>query len=244
MRERILYYALKYDGDFRKISNALLHDEPFKKCQYEGHFITLVDQCYPRCLLQLRFKPWILFYEGDLSLLEKEMIAVVGSRNASEYGKACTYELIHYMKERYGVVSGLAKGIDGYAHQLALLEKRSTIAVVGCGIDVAYPKENEALYKQIAKEGLIISEYPNGSKPYAHHFPWRNRIIAALGKALVVIEAKKRSGTLISVNEALELGKDIYCFPHHYFDENGQGCNSLILQGCAILSGREDIQEI
>lgn len=244
MRKRLLYYAVKYEGDFKSISEALLNNESYEEIKYEGNYITILDDEYPASLLPLRFKPWILFYEGDLTLLHKDMLAIVGSREMSSYGKACCDELEKYVDKAYGFVSGLAKGIDGYAHQLALNNNRSTIAVVGCGIDVQYPKENKQLYEAIARYGLILSEYPKGCKPYAHHFPWRNRIIAAIGNALVVIEAKKRSGTLISVNEALELGKEIYCFPHDYFDENGKGCNTLISQGCNILSEPKDIREI
>lgn len=244
MRKRILYYAVKYEGDFRRISEALLNNEDYEDIKYDGKYITIVDIEYPDALKQLRFKPWILFYEGNINLLKKEMLGVVGSRDISEYGKACCRELIDNINTKYGIISGLAKGIDAYAHYLALLHKKSTMAVIGCGIDVVYPKENKELYRSIAKQGLIISEYPNGCKPYAHHFPWRNRIIAALGSSLVVIEAKRRSGTLISVNEALELGKDVYCFPHTYFDENGIGCNTLIMQGCNILVDQKDIREI
>lgn len=244
MRKRILYYAVKYEGDFKRISEALLNNENYDDIKYEGKFITIVDSQYPETLKQLRFKPWILFYEGNIELLKEELISVVGSRDISEYGKACCHELLDNVKSKYGIVSGLAKGIDAYAHHLALVKKKHTIAVIGCGIDVIYPKENKDLYRQIATRGLIISEYPNGCKPYAHHFPWRNRIIAALGNSLIVVEAKRRSGTMISVNEALELGKDIYCFPHTYFDDNGVGCNTLIMQGCNILVEQKDIREI
>lgn len=244
MRKRILYYAVKYGGDFNKISTALLNNEDYEDIEYQGSYITILDKEYPSAFQQLRFKPWILFYEGNLDLLQKQMLAVVGSRIMSHYGEACCEELITNVKKDYGIVSGMAKGIDAYAHHLAFTTNRGTIAVIGCGIDIVYPLENKELYQKIKKDGLIISEYPNGSKPYACHFPWRNRLIAALGFALVVIEAKRRSGTLISVNEALELGREVYCFPHSYFAENGQGCNLLIMQGCNIITSREDIIEI
>lgn len=172
------------------------------------------------------------------------MIAVVGSRDMSDYGKACTKEVVDELNVKYGIVSGLAKGIDGCAHSYALLQQRSTIAIIGCGLDVCYPKENEKLYASIKKFGLILSEYPYGTKPFAHHFPWRNRIIACLSKCVIVIEAKQRSGTMITVNEALNLGKDIYCFPYRYFDSYGTGCNWLISQGCNIIYCKKDIREI
>lgn len=244
MRNRILYYAVKYKGDFKAITNAILHEEAYEKISYDGKFITLFDKEYPDCLLRLKYKPWILFYEGDISLLQLDMIAVVGARMTSSYGKQCVRVLENNLAQKYGIISGLAKGIDAQAHACSLRHCRKTIAVIGCGIDICYPKENEELYQKIKKEGLIVSEYPYGCKPLAHHFPWRNRIIAALSQALVVVEAKKRSGTMITVNEALDIGIPIYSFPHRFDDENGVGCNQLIAQGAMILTDIEDIKEI
>lgn len=244
MRNRILYYALKYDGEYKKISEAILNDEEYKTVHYKGSYITIVDEQYPPCLFRLKYKPWILFYKGDLNLLNQRLVGVIGSRECSEYGKYCVYDLIMNLNVEYGIISGLAKGIDSYSHLYSLNSNRKTIAVIGCGIDYIYPKENKELYERIEKEGLILSEYPYDTKPYAFHFPWRNRIIASLCESLVVVEAKKRSGTLITVNEALELGKDIYCFPHPFNCEIGEGCNILIEQGSAIIKDFNDIREI
>lgn len=244
MRDRILYYALKFKGDYRLICEAILKNKPYQKTIYHGNYITILDEAYPEVLLHLHYRPWILFYEGDLSLLNKTCIAVIGSRIMSDYGCFCTSFLEEYLPVDTVIVSGLAKGVDAYVHKLALKKKRKCIAVLGCGIDVAYPKENQQLYEQIKKEGLIISEYPNGTKPLKYHFPWRNRIIAALSKAVVVVEAKKHSGTMITVNEALTLGIPIYCFPHRINDENGMGCNMLIAQGSNVIITKEDVKEI
>lgn len=244
MQDRILYYAIKYNGDYTKIKNALFNNEEYKKIKYQGKYLTICDEKYPECFRQLKYKPWILFYKGDIHLLEEKMIGVVGSRQYSAYGETCTVALLAHLNKNYGIVSGLAKGIDAIAHVNSLKQNRKTIAVIGCGIDYVYPKENKELYKQIEKEGLIISEYPYSTKPFAHRFPWRNRLIAALSSSLIVIEAKKRSGTLITVNEALELGKDIYCFPHPFCSINGEGCNALIQQGSAMIKDIKDIQDI
>ncbi len=139
-------------------------------------------------------------------------------------------------------MSGLARGIDGQAHRSAL--DQHTIAVIGCGLDVVYPKEHASLYAVMRKKQLIISEYPNGTKPYAYHFPWRNRIIAALSEAVIVVEARRRSGSLLTVNEALELDIPVYCVPHAYLDEAGTGCNLLISQGANILVDEDDLRLI
>lgn len=244
MREQLLYYAIKYQGDYRRIGKALLANEKWERISYDGNFITLLDDEYPNKLLNLRYKPWVLFYEGNLDLLNKDMIGVIGSREMSIYGQECVKSLLLHLKKKYGVISGMAKGIDGLSHQEALLHNRSSIGVIGCGINVIYPKEHHILYENMKNMGLLISEYPKDTKPLAHHFPWRNRLIAALSNSLIVVEARIRSGTMITVNEALELGKDIYCFPHQFADPKGEGCNQLIQQGCGMLNNREDIKEI
>lgn len=244
MREQLLYYAYKYYGDYKKIKKAIEKQEKWEKIEYKGNYLTILDFNYPTVLKKLLFPPWVLFYEGDITLLEKEMIGIVGSREMSFYGKKCTQLLVENMHSKYGVISGLAKGIDSYAHLMAMHTSRFTVGVLGCGIDVIYPKENEYLYHKMKKEHLIISEYPNGTKPYAYHFPWRNRIIAALCKKLVVVEAKMKSGTMITVNEALELGIPIYAFTHAIDSVNGEGCNYLIKEGSEILGCIEDIKDL
>lgn len=244
MREQLLYYACKYHGDYKRIKKAIEEEEDWEKISYPGNYITILDEKYPSCFKGLKYKPWVLFYEGDFNLLNTAMIGVVGSRNNSCYGEQCTSLLIANLNEKYGIVSGFAKGIDALAHFYALKQNRKTIAVLGCGIDVIYPKENTFLYNKIKKNGLFLSEYPQGSKPYAYHFPWRNRLIAAISDKLIVVEAKVKSGTMITVMEALELGKEVYAFPHNIDQENGKGCNKMIEQGCGMLNEIADIKEI
>lgn len=239
MRTQILCYALRYDGDYRKIEKAIQTNEEWEHIPYTGNYVTLADNEYPMKLRRLQYAPWIIFYEGDISLLQKAGCGVVGSRDASLYGiKTCTH-IVHALKKRYVIISGLAKGIDAAAHFAALQAK--TIGVIGCGLQITYPAENANLYKQMREHHLIISEYPAYSRPYAYHFPWRNRLIAALSDALIVVEAKKRSGSLLSVNEALELDIPVYCVPHNFGNKVGEGCNLLISQGANILVEDEDI---
>ncbi len=244
MREQLLWYAIKYKGDYFQIKKAITTNEKWHKIHCDEQYVTIVDAHYPRVFHSLQYKPWVLFYKGNIDLLQKRYIGVVGSRLMSDYGKRCCEQLNEHLSMEYGIVSGLAKGVDAYAHHLALMSNRNTIAIIGCGIQVVYPKENLHLYAQVQEKGLLLSEYPSDTPPLAKHFPWRNRLIAAIGEQLVVVEAKRRSGTLISVNEALELGKEVHCFVHDYFHSQGEGCNLLIQQGCHMLASAIDIKEI
>lgn len=242
MREKILYYAVKYDGDYHKIKKAIEQQESWERLEYDGKYVTIVDAFYPMKLRKLECAPWILFYEGNIALAKNDAVGIVGARVSSAYGREMCELITNELKQRYTIVSGLAKGIDACAHLHAL--DKSTIAIIGCGIDICYPKENETLYQRIKSQQLLLSEYPKGSKPLAYHFPWRNRIIAALSNHLIVIEAKKKSGTMLTVNEALALDIPIYCVPHNFLKKEGEGCNLLIAQGANILVDIEDIRNI
>lgn len=242
MREQILSYALKYRGEWNQITDAIVRQEPWKKVSYERNYITIADAQYPDTLRRLRYAPWILFYEGNINLLRQKAVAVIGTRKCNGYGAAMGNHVCELLKRRAVIVSGLAKGIDAIAHQTAL--DTHTIGVIGCGCNVTYPKENAALYEIMRKDHLIISEYPDDVKPLAHHFPWRNRLIAALSSAVVVIQAQCRSGTMLTVNEALDLNVPIYCIPHPFQDSYGSGCNLLIEQGANILVDDQDILAI
>lgn len=230
---RLLYYALRYHGDYNKIQNAVLNNEPYEKVNYTGKFITIEDENYPELLKQLSNPPYVLFYHGNIDLLKRKMICVIGSRNASLEGKKLTQQIA--MNDCV-FISGLAKGIDGYVHQYA----NQTVGVIGCGIDVIYPKENKLLYD---KTNLIISEYPNNIKPYRHHFPMRNRIMVALCEKLIVVEGKINSGTMLSVNLALSLGKEIYVFPKSFFSEYNLN-NLLIKEGALVINDLETLKEV
>lgn len=242
MREQILYYAYKYEGDWKRIESALRSNESWASVPYGGDYTTIEDEDYPACFRELEFPPWILFYEGNIHLCHVPCCGIVGSRLASAQGMEHTKHITNILKEKYVIVSGLAKGIDAIAHKSALTHH--TIGVIGCGLDVIYPKENAILYQHMRKHQLLLSEYPYRTKPYASHFPWRNRLIAALSENIIVIEAKQRSGTMLTVNEAIALDRNVYCVPHDYGKEEGKGCNLLISQGAEILVDDEDIYMI
>ena len=173
-----------------------------------------------------------LYYIGDLSLLERPTVAVVGSRACSQYGKAVALE-IGRRASAYGVqvISGLARGIDTSGHMGALEGGGKTIAVVANGLDVYYPQENRKLQKRIEKEGLVISEYPAGETAKKWYFPTRNRLISALSDAVIVVEANTRSGSLITAECAIEQGKEVYAVPGSIFSQNSLGTNKLISIG-------------
>ena len=181
--------------------------------------IKLQDENYPEKLRNIYNPPKELYILGNEKLLNEKAIAVVGCRACSDYGRKVSFEISKQLnKHDIVVVSGLAKGIDSYAHKGAIYENGKTIAVLGCGLDVIYPAENKELYMQILKaKGVIITEYPIGTRPLKQNFPARNRIISGLSDGVLVVEARKRSGTIITVEHALEQGKDVYAVPRQYF---------------------------
>ncbi|MCF0111082.1 MAG: DNA-protecting protein DprA [Erysipelotrichaceae bacterium] len=238
-REQLYAYALKYQGDYNKITSALENNEPYSVTKPVQNHITILDKEYPKRLLELKDPPWVLFYEGDPNLLHKETCAVVGSRVYDAYGEFCTKEVVRYNSRRV-IVSGMAKGIDAIAHTYS----RHSIGVLGNGLDIVYPLQNASLYERMKKEQLLISEYPQGVRPQKYHFPFRNRIIAALGDFLVVPSCVKQGGSMVSVNAALELGKEVYTVVHPLYDVYGEGCNLLISQGANVIYNKDDLEEL
>lgn len=240
-REQLLAYSLKYKGDHRMIKAALLRNDHYEHCDYKGSFITWVDDAYPQSLKQLHDPPYVLYLRGRIDLLNLPMISIIGSRNHGSYSASWTQKCVEHFKD-FVIVSGMAKGIDGLAHTHAL--KQGTIAVLGCGIDIIYPKQNTNLYHLIAKMGCIISEYPEGTPIQKHQFVARNRIIAALGSVLLVMESHLKSGSMITVNNALDCGKDVYCLPFSLDMPEGQGNNLLIQQGANILTNPLELTKL
>ena len=229
-RELLISLAVHYCGDYNKIRKAILNNEEteIKSCP---NCITIFDNEYPKKLLDLKYPPFVLFYKGNLSLLSEEKIGVVGSRLPCEYAIEATKTLCK-KKSDFVIVSGLAKGIDACVHENAT----KSIGVLGCGIDYIYPACNKNLYERLEKEGLIISEYPDKTVPYPFHFPFRNRLIAALSNTVYIMEAHEKSGTLTTINEALELGKEIKVLPFDLFNDNGKYNNYLIEEGAMIIN--------
>jgi len=239
-KDQLVAYSLKYDGEFRKIREALADNEPYEPILDLPKVITILDDAYPDLLRNLSEPPYVLYYKGDLAYLKQEAVSIVGSRLPIAYAIEQTLRIVNLVSKKYVVVSGLAKGIDGIAHREAL-KGNSTIAVLGCGIDRCYPFENKDLYQLIEEKGLILSEYPKLCLPMKHHFPHRNRIVAALGKAVIVLQADLKSGSMITVSEALNLGKDVYTIPYDLTSIEGQGCNLLIQSGANMILDEDDI---
>lgn len=249
MEELLLYFALKYEGDYRKIYEALtkkeLVDDALKfelkkklKCQYT----TIFSDDYPKRLKQINCPPFILFYYGGISLVNQKNIGVVGMREMSDYGKKATENFTtQLVKEGYTIVSGMARGVDRIAHKSAIAANGKTIAVLGTGIDYCYPKENRDIYEEMKKNHLVLSEYPWLVAPQKRLFPFRNRIISGLSESLLISEARVKSGTMITAGYALEQGKNIYCVPGRFDDF--QGCNELIKQGAKLITNIQDILE-
>ena len=194
------------------------------------NFITIKDDVYPECLKEISNPPLKLYYKGNLDLLKDErLIAVVGTRNPSSYGKLCCEYMVKKMsRANITIVSGFAKGIDSIAHKTSLLTDGKTIAVIASGLDIVYPASNLSLYREIEEKGLILSEYEAGVKPFKSNFPQRNRIIAGLSRGTIVVESKDRGGSLITADLALEFNRDVYAVPGDVFSEYSKGCNNLI----------------
>lgn len=211
--------------------------------------ITQIHQntpCYPSRLLDLYDPPNSLYIYGDIRLLDFPMIAIVGSRNASQEGiKNAHYFAQALSAEGYLIISGLARGVDGAAHLGALGQKlnQPTIAVCGTGLDIVYPREHQRLAQAIGKSGLLVSELGPGLGPKAWHFPRRNRIIAALALGILVIEAAERSGSLITARLGLELGREIFAIPGSIHHPLSRGCHQLLQQGAKLVQSPKDILE-
>ncbi|MGL5541192.1 MAG: DNA-processing protein DprA [Erysipelotrichaceae bacterium] len=243
MRNKLIAYAYKYHGEWDRIAQALANNEVVALPTEVADCLVLGDPHYPPAFLSLQKPPFVIFYKGNVHLLAQVGLCVIGTRTPSAQGVALCEVLFAHLPQNLVIVSGLAKGIDALAHQHALRRHQRCIGVVGSGLEVVYPKENAGLWQQMQHQ-LLLSEYPPHSAPLRHHFIMRNRLLAALGQALVVVEAKAKSGTMHTVSQALALGKEIYVFPHSWFNEQGMGCNILIEEGANVLKEPDDIRQI
>ncbi|RCJ27379.1 DNA processing protein DprA [Nostoc sp. ATCC 43529] len=219
-----------------------LHPERlFTKHQQENpYFWTPADADYPRLLLETPSPPPILYYRGEVELQEnlgqKPLVGIVGTRRPSEYGIRWTRQISTALaKNGFTVVSGMAEGIDTESHAATMKAGGRTIAVLGTGVDVVYPQKNRDLYKQILTAGLVVSEYPTKTPPDRTHFPRRNRIIAGMSRAILVMEAPLKSGALITATYANEFGRDVYALPGRVDDYPSQGCLKLLTQGASLI---------
>ncbi|TLP58366.1 DNA-protecting protein DprA [Parasedimentitalea maritima] len=206
----------------------------------KARLLCLGDVHYPSQLAQLKDAPPLLWVKGDTARLQSPIIALVGARNASSLGTRMARALAHDLgSQGYIIVSGLARGIDTAAH-LASLDS-GTIAVMAGGVDVIYPTQNTGLAQDIAQRGLLLSEQPMGLTPQARHFPSRNRIISGLARAVVVVEAAAKSGSLITARDALDQGREVLAVPGHPFDARASGCNMLIRDGAQLVRNSDDV---
>ena len=209
-------------------------------------FVIAGEEAYPRKLAAIPDAPCAIYYVGRLPDDDRKTIAVIGARNCSEYGKAMARQFGEALAGAgVQVVSGMARGIDGIGQQAALDAGGYSLGVLGCGVDICYPPDNKMLYERLIEQGGICSEYPPGIEPRAVLFPPRNRIISGLCDGVLVVEAKERSGTLITVDMALEQGREVYALPGRVTDALSRGCNRLIRQGAEIIvSPQELLQEL
>lgn len=249
-KEVLIYLAHKYNGDWHSIyehikNKKIVHTSEVKECleNLKSAVITIFDDEYPAGLKNIYCPPLVLFYKGDISLLThiNKKLSVVGSRECSLNGKTVTEKIISELPQNIIIVSGLAIGIDTIAHSEAIKTNKKTIAVLGCGINLCYTESNKDVYEEISKNHLLISEYPDTTNPQPKCFPFRNRIIAALGDALLVPQARIPSGTAHTINFALSVGKTIMAVPHSPMEN--YSCNSLIRSGATLVESGDDVME-
>ena len=207
-------------------------------------FVSCCQEGYPLLLREIYDYPLGLFYKGELPQKDEVCVAIVGARMCTQYGYDQAEALAQRLAQNHiSVVSGLAAGIDGVAQNAALKAHGKSYGILGCGPDICYPRGNRFIYEALNKNGGILSEYCPGIPAVSWHFPARNRIISGLCKKIIVVEAKQKSGTLITADLALEQGRDVYAFPGRTKDETSRGCNWLIAQGAGIITDIEEFLE-
>ena len=217
----------------------------FAVCQQKAiQLIGWGDDAYPEPLRHIQDAPPVLYVRGRSELLLRPQLAIVGSRNATRAGLDHAWQFAAALARKgYAVTSGLAQGVDGAAHAGALSAGGDTVAVVGTGADVVYPRAHDELTRQIVAQGVLVSEHPPGTGPKAGHFPKRNRIISGLSRGILVVEAGLKSGSLITARLALEQGREVFAIPGSIHNPLARGCHSLIRQGARLVETVDDIEE-
>ncbi len=247
-RDALIYLSQKYEGDWAKMMAAVKSRENFDEGKAEeaarrnqSQVCTIIDPQYPVCFKNCLRPPLVFYYYGNLGLLsdEKKCVSYIGSREASPYGLRMADKIAGGLAARgYVIVTGLARGIDGEATKAALAAGGKAIGILGSGIDMAYPTSSAGLYDRLKRDGLVLSEYPLKTPPSKDKFPQRNRLVAACSQGLIVGEAGKKSGTLITVGYALGTNKDIGCIPFHADEESA--CNVLVKEGAYMIESVAD----
>ena len=250
-REIIISLAIKFSGNWDAIYEALESKETPEvdelKALLESNphkCLTCLDEDYPECLRRVFKPPFVLFYEGDISLIsdKNNKVAIVGSRKYSEYGEEVTKLFAKELSKDFVIISGLAMGVDAIAQRTAVESGGKTIGVLGNGLDKYYLKDNEDLFNECKKNHLVLTEYPDGVEPTPRAFPVRNRIIAGLCDTLLVTEGKVSSGTSITAMLMLQKNGNVCCIPTRIGEESI--CNRLISQGAFLVEKPEDIYYI
>ena len=225
-------------------AEALARSQDWLDAAPRRFLLSLADADFPKPLLDLADPPVVLFAEGRRELLGEPALAIVGSRSATRQGTANAAAFAeHLCRAGLCIVSGMAEGIDAAAHRGALSAGGQTIAVLGTGIDIVYPAGNRALAGELAREGLMLSEYPAGTPPRGRHFPRRNRLIAALSRGVLVVEAAVHSGSLITARIAAELGREVFAIPGSIHSPLARGCHRLIRDGAKLVESAQDVAE-
>lgn len=219
-------------------------EEELRRAQAGGaSLVTFSDPRYPARLRTIADPPPVLYIKGELGLDEKA-VAIVGTRSASEYGRRVARDLARGLAELgFTVVSGMARGIDGIAHETALDAGGKTVAVLGCGVDRVYPAEHVELYRRIFEKGAIVSELPMAARPAAFNFPARNRLISGFSLGVVIVEATEKSGSLITASMAIEQGREVFAVPGEVGSSRSRGAHKLIREGAKLVENVNDIVE-
>lgn len=249
-RQILIALAIKYDGDWDKMYSAISSKEIleledcYKKFEQSTcKATTILDKDYPQILKHIFMPPFVLFYYGDITLTHNpsKCLSIIGSRNPSSYGEKMTISLTSELSKEFVIVSGMAKGIDGLAHKTAIKNGNKTIAIIGSGIEHCYPSENKDLYNELKAHHLVLSEYFGQIPPDQNHFPLRNRIIAGLSKATLIVEAKRQSGTSITATYALNFSRTVLAVPSTA--DSNSACNRLIKEGAVLVENANDVLE-
>ena len=249
-RQILIALAIKYEGDWDAIYTAIKSKcveelepcwEMFNKSTCKA--TTILDADYPQILKNIYMPPFVLFYYGDITLTHdpSKCLSIIGSRNPTNYGTKMATTLSTDLSKEFVIVSGLAKGIDGIAHKCAIDSGNRTIAVIGSGIDNCYPSDNKDLYSELKAHQLVVSEYFGNVSPDQKHFPLRNRIIAGLSKAVLIVEAQRQSGTSITANYALSFSRTVLAVPSRA--DSNSACNRLIKEGAVLVENANDVIE-
>lgn len=257
LKEKNIFKTIKYFEEALEIRDILrtkkysedeilkLAKKELERAKERGVKILFIkDVEFPEKLKKISYPPLFLYVKGEFRE-DINLIAIIGSRKPTSYGKEVAYQFSKKLAESgVGIVSGLARGIDSISHRGALEANGYTIGVLGCGVDIIYPSENRELFERIVKnKGAIISEFPFGTKPRKENFPIRNRIISGLSEGVVVIEAGKKSGTLITAKWALDQGKEVFAVPGSVFSSQSEGTHLLIKEGANVVTSPEEILE-